>query len=131
MKVEDAIKKAVEGGYSRPEIIVCHEEGRQWHEAIINRNAAFLDAAFWQSLGKALGWYQGEKWGVCPNCKKDEYYGSQKFCMDGGGEIDHYFKIKSMKDCGQVRHSWLAYWHRFIDHLADGKTAEECFENLQ
>ena len=26
--------------------------------------------------------------------------------------------------------TWLEYWHRFIDHLAEGKSAESYFEQL-
>ena len=33
---------------------------------------------------------------------------------------------------GSIRiEEWKRNWHRFIDHLADGKTAESFFDTLQ
>lgn len=60
-----------------------------------------LDREFWIALGKAMGW-------------------------------------KTIKDLerGQYIHpdtqpEWLYHWHRFIDSLAAGKTAEDFFANLE
>jgi hypothetical protein len=29
-----------------------------------------------------------------------------------------------------IDHSWQYHWHRFIDHLAEGKTPEDFFREL-
>ncbi len=61
----------------------------------------FLDPSFWRSLGKAMGW------------------------------AETYAPIQIVKGTnGELLQSWLSNWHRFIDHLADGKRAEEFFEKL-
>lgn len=52
----------------------------------------FLQPSFWQALGKARGWGEGD--------------GSVKVW------------------------DWRGYWHRFIDHLAEGKDAESFFKDL-
>jgi hypothetical protein len=63
-----------------------------------------LSPDFWQSLGKALGWKDGV---VCAYCGFTSCRHSAKFVE-----------------------KWHFKWHRFIDHLAEGKTAEEFFETL-
>lgn len=45
--INQAIQKAVDGGYKRPRYM----DGR-W----VIEEQIFLDKNFWQSLGKALGW---------------------------------------------------------------------------
>lgn len=65
----------------------------------------FLDHLFWQSLGKAMGW----------DCVDDDDRGYT--WMDG-------------HDDEEIREKWRNEWHRFIDHLAEGKTAESFFETL-
>jgi hypothetical protein len=75
---------------------------------------AALDAAFWQALGKARGW-------------EDELSMSKDCRTIGTGDGNH------MKDCrlrdraGGV----MKNWPRFIDHLADGHSAEQFFEILK
>lgn len=63
-----------------------------------------IDPKFWQALGKSLGW--GEK---CKNC------GS----IANGLCQEH----KYIRD-------WKIPWHRFIDHLAEGKDVDEFFKDL-
>ena len=62
---------------------------------------AIMDISFWQSLGKVMGW----------NLKKwtDDIPGKQP-------EI--------------LTPDWLVEWHRFIDHISQGKSIEEYFEKL-
>jgi len=62
----------------------------------------FLDSEFWQFLGKALGW-------------KDK---------------DEDITIEMEMVHGMVMPRWKVYWHRFIDHLAEGKTPESFFHSL-
>ena len=140
MTIEEAIKKANEGGFTsvqrvgraflqhNPLLRADEKFGRTWEEEKTNA-IIFLDPTFWKALGQSYGRYMGEQWGKCPDCEKEDYYGSQKFCSNHGKEIQHYWK----GDLEKLRHvssSWFAHWHHFIDHLADGKTAESFFEKL-
>lgn len=60
----------------------------------------FLDPLFWQALGKSLGW----------NKRVTEYY--------------------SFTD-GKINNDvWRIEWHRFIDHLAEGKSINDFFNSL-
>ncbi len=76
----------------------------------------FLDPTFWQALGKARGWdgktlvRRGAIIGnfVTPDHKP---YAEMGFGMD-------YIS------------TWCFHWHRFIDHLAEGKDAESFFASL-
>ena len=62
--IEDAIEKAIEGGYDAPWTFgpcFCHgDEAPRHHDQI----KVFLDPFFWESLGKVLGW---ENWGSKEN----------------------------------------------------------------
>lgn len=73
----------------------------------IGRKKAFacmilLDPAFWQALGKAEGW---------PTAEREEMRGIEP------NDVSAAF-------------GWLKYWHRFLDHLASGKSADEFFEEI-
>jgi hypothetical protein len=98
MKIEEAIKKAVEEGeydlYTQWEI-VCNDT---WAHFLI-------DPKFWQALGKSMGW-EMRRW--------KEY-------TPGGAEI----RVVEGKE------KWLKEWHKFIGHLAEGKTAEDFFAGLE
>ncbi len=102
--MKEAIQKAIEGGWKPEQIALEH-----WEKIMPNMHRldqwrvcsyALLDPLFWQSLGKSLGW-EDEK--NCPVCWR-------KMVITGTG--------------------WMCHWHRFIDHLASGKDAEEFFNNL-
>ena len=93
--------------------------GRFVEKAEISLADLLLDYKFWQSLGKALGW--NEKDGrYCPYCGYD--------AISGG------WLASNPPTCPQCRRSvpdwWLYQWHRFIDHLASGKSAESFFEQF-
>ena len=81
-------------------------------ENIKNVEALLLTPIFWQSLGKALGW-------------------PKKGCIECGfrGRYDDFHG-----DCGKCLgrdyKGWQAQWHRFIDHLAEGKDAESFFASI-
>ena len=77
-----------------------HEYVKQQNEEGVPREVIFLDPTFWQSLGRAMRWEYTKK--------------------DISGEFDFIVG----KD------EWRMQWHRFIDHLADNKTAEEFFKIL-
>lgn len=100
MIIELAIKRAIKAGFkpsydSLDSFIL--DDPKHWDESLVCRS--LLDPAFWQSLGKALGWKQ-----VYERCLND---GSKS----------------------QAR-EWVYQWHRFIDHLVQGKDAESFFHSL-
>jgi len=69
-------------------------------------NSFFLDPLFWQSLGKSLGWDKKAKKG--------------------------YIRFCDIKDeSGNTQFYWNYIWHRFIDHLAEGKSIESFFKELK
>lgn len=60
----------------------------------------FLDPLFWSCFGRSLGWHR---------------------------DYNLTNRVKIFETYGPV---WRAPWHRFIDHLAEGKDAESFFESL-
>ncbi len=64
----------------------------------------WCDPEFWKHLGKARGWgVPGRDKTIHPRAGAPEY---------------------------EIREHWVQRWHRFIDHLAEGKDAESFFENI-
>lgn len=100
--MKEAIQKAIEGGYETPNM------SERTGTGILTYNC-LLDPAFWQSLGKAMGWEKRMEvaWGIV-----DEEHGG----------------ATSMK--GYCMPEWQYHQHRFIDHLVEGKDAESFFNNL-
>lgn len=82
--MEEAIKKAIEGGYLK-----ALNDITGLPSDFLNESAVLLDPLFWQALGKAEGWI---------------------------------YPVGGMNG--------LREWHKFIDHLAEGKDAESFFTNL-
>lgn len=87
-------------------------------EEYTNVNAVLLNRKFWQSLSKARGW------------------GKRHFRVAGLYVYEIQVSTSSTdnrhKNCNQLcKEEWLYHWHCFIDHLAEGKTAESFFESLQ
>ena len=121
MKVEETIRKATHHGYkhdalrvnSNGTIMDASGHVMCWQEIL-------LDPSFWQSLGDALGWGHI----FCRSCGKlgehvdnwESAHWPWKKCCDGQ-RMDYH-------------PSPILYWHRFIDHLADGKTTEEFFTDF-
>ena len=124
MTIQEAIKKAIEGGWSakglleKPEafyefdklgtlyehsdVLTFYWAQKDEKNRGINKKSremtlfeVFLDPLFWSSLGKAMGW---EAKGVM-NYRR-----------------------------GYV---WLYHWYRFIGHLAEGKSIEDFFTQLE
>ena len=109
MRIEEAIKKAIKEGW-KPGGIAIEPIQKVLSHYAENWEYPTTDASFWKSLGKAVGW---------PN-----HYHLQL----GGGVTP----CDKRDDMGPHSVSgWRAHWHRFIDHLADGKSAEEFFESLE
>jgi hypothetical protein len=118
MTIEDALKKATEGGYHiyGADGVDTHYEGANsdfsaWTRTdnastfMVAVEETFLDPHFWQTLGKALGW--------------DQTVVTMHTVENGRPTI--------VPRAGQ---HWLAQWHRFFDHLAAGKTPEAFFDTL-
>ena len=60
---------------------------------------------FWQALGKSMGWCEGK-------------------VAQGGGECT---------DCSDMNceNNHFVYWHKLIDHLAEGGSIEDYFKDLK
>jgi len=118
MMIKDAVNKATEGGYH-----LYGSDGmdtdyggansaysvwtRKDNESsfIIPVEETFLDPDFWQALGRGLGWDQAVR-------------------------TVHAVENGRSTIVTRARQHWLSHWHRFIDHLAAGKTPEAFFESL-
>ena len=139
MTIEEAIKKAIEGGYCGPQRTFLRIHPSPWENDTVEyfdfwTGSTFLDPSFWQSLGKALGWggidYNedtGKKeWIDALRCPRDgewltgELQECPNECDYDGSEIDEAH--------GNL-YEWRYQWHRFIDNLAEGKSAEEYFRS--
>ncbi len=107
--METAIKKAIEGGYNASWDIVCGAivpDGKGGNH--IGNLHPLLDPLFWQALGKNLGWNNTDTFA---DELKD---GVGCVIVDGGGSMP----------------VWLSFQHRFIDHIAEGKSIDEFFNQL-
>ncbi len=109
MTIQEAVEMAITRGAYSPKITLEHEA----YPARI-----LLDPAFWQCLGKAQRWpaffHRGEPASekLLAWCKKREEETGEPYL-------------------GQVlTPSWLHYWHRFIDHLAENQDPESFFSSL-
>ena len=104
MTIQQVFKKAKEGGYKM-----------QWDKGLESAYPfrALLDPLFWESYGKSLKWNMTNKFQ--PGDRNTEWnYVSDSICQQ-------------MLVCDK---SPAFYWHKFIDHLALGKTIESYFENI-
>ena len=106
--MKEIIQKAMEGGY------VCNES-----MALEYFGEIFLDPLFWQALGNSLGWKEEIE------IFMDDYHNDHPFM---GGTLDYPYD----EGAGMTFNSeeWKYKWHSFIDHLAEGKEAEEFFKQL-
>lgn len=116
MTIQEAIQKAIEGGWK-------NEVDRDFALYKGQPHFALLDPLFWQAVGKSLGW-------------NDEHH-----LFESGEVKDFPFECGI---CGQrfpermprpkedycVENNWRMGWHRLIDHLASGKSIEDYFKNL-
>ncbi len=95
-----------EGGYGLPEGFTrqVHMKHGLTKEVDYCVMEIWLDPLFWQALGKALGWQEATRV-VVP--------------VQNANPIRHY--------AGTV---WQYHWHRFIDHIADGKDPDDFFKAL-
>ena len=140
MTIEQAIQRALASGWEQK----SHRPERD--------DSFFLDPSFWQSLGKALGWAkqeyptirrcalsrEGMEWlksawslkkkttGRIVGESRDRQNWWVQWDGDKGKQSYHKSFIYLFPDG-----DWKEKWHRFIDHLADGGTAETFFETLK
>ena len=100
--IEQAIKEAVDQGY-QPNVERYPEmEGISPLQIAMAMQAdVFIDPAFWKALGKKRGW-----------------------------TTDDDFKYWQKSVVEWEEKYWKKFWHRFIDHLAEGKDAESFFQSL-
>lgn len=107
--METAIKKAIEGGYRKYDPMVA--DGSYFNMV---GERILLDLEFWQSLAQASGWnfYEYKKSVTPPKSLHQDRYTIT-------------VRRKSSKKA-----NWIGHWHRFIDHLAEGKDAHSFFESL-
>jgi hypothetical protein len=82
-------------------------------------NPDLLDPAFFQALGKARGWYNSYH-------ETPPHELEMPMCWCGATNEGVNGELLTVH---QDR-TWRGAWHRFIDHLAEGKTAEEFFSGL-
>lgn len=100
--IEQAIKEAVDAK------VGWHSDYRTSGSSTTKLHSdIFIDPAFWQALGKARGWFT----------KKDQ-------CGGYDASTTYQTVREAQKRCS------FCNWHRFIDHLAEGKDAESFFKNL-
>lgn len=104
--MEKAIKIAYENSYRHDGI----ELYNGIPEILTSQEVILLDPLFWQALEKGLG--QEDK---CEDCIEEPIH---KWCASGSHEEKSHRRV------------WKYQWHRFIDHLAEGKDIESFFTNL-
>jgi len=105
--IEQIIEKAIEGGWNElpkgQKIQVEIWEGNHYvyaGGAEICLEMYLLNPLFWQALGKKMGWKEVKNESLS---KTDDFGG--------------FYYLQE----------WLKHWHRFIDHLAEGKDIESFF----
>lgn len=106
--MENAIKKAIEGGYKNGLMPSKFTDKYSFWGDVISKSSEnfmfyyseiLLDPTFWQALGKAEGWAMT------------------------------IFETDTMgSPIGKIY--WLRYWHLFIDHIAVEKDIDSFFTNL-
>lgn len=147
MTIQQAIQKAIEGGYVMPEhtlplgndskpdverykkapgktpteleIFALHVGYGEGQRAM----SVLLDPSFWQSLGKAMGWTPSRMVNRCPVHGESLYQSTDKFCRECGA------KNREVLEWEESR-IWLDKWKYMIDHLVEGKSIESYFETL-
>ncbi len=91
------------------EAIKCAIEGG-WNDVVVGdengQYRAFLDPFFWQALGKMEGW---------------EETSHRADALAYSLSVIHNKKILPR---------WRREWHHFIDHLAEGATPDDFFNEL-
>ena len=118
MTIEEALHKAAAEGYQVQSFdgVEMYYSGANSEYSVWTRKdnhssfmelveKTFLDPLFWLALGRTLGW---------------------------DTEVMTVHEVENGRPTVVTRAGqyWLYHWHRFIDHLAEGKTAESFFEGF-
>lgn len=139
--MEEAVKRAIEGGWDNPIQSVLDmgnevdnisvvddnitvvlwiknkkESGvptNELNQTTARRNIykVLLDPLFWQAIGKAEEWVGYE----CPISEEHHFMTTEALCSECKSEL-------------QTKE--LYYWHRFIDHIAEGNDLDSFFKQL-
>jgi len=129
--MKEAIEKAIEGGWNK-DWYFSHFNGDEVAFGDVNKdsennpcyykdkNAILLDPLFWQSLGKALGWGRLH----CDSCGE-----FAKPVREKESDPEYWRDCCSKKKLDYGK-SFVAHWHRFIDHIAQGGDCESFFKEL-
>src|SRR2546422_6150829 len=118
MSIQEALDKATAGGYhihGADGVETAYSGASSAYSAWTRKDnkssfmvaveATFLDPHFWQALGRALEWHHA---------------------MRTVHKVEHG-RPTVVTSVGQ---HWRSHWHRFVDCLAEGKTAADFFQRL-
>lgn len=128
--MQQAIQKAIEGGYKFHGDIPVFDGNRDWW-AVTDGDGGydvpalsefFIDPLFWQALENAMNW---EEETVSYSIKSKQYtvVNSPNIVKRGAHTVTRRRWKKNSKP-------WLSHQHDFIDHLASGKDADSFFQDL-
>lgn len=112
--MENAIKKAIEGGYDVKNQFMSGDSLEEYLKSEKFKKDLYkilLDPLFWQCLGKSLGW-------------------GKMFCLICLRKEPELNKCNCRGQVYDVSATWKYHWHRFIDHLTEGKSPDEFFNQL-
>lgn len=105
MRIEQAIQKAISGGFGQDAKKKCgFDDFNIANNAVDYLHSTLLNPSFWQSLCSVIG--------------------------EGAEE---HKKIEGKHWCGVCARRekfWKDTWHRFIDHLAENKSIGDYFKDL-
>lgn len=107
--MEQAIKIAVKNGYLRGERVGYDEEAKKFY--IIFPDHSHSDYIKWQEVTSSPLFWQA----LVPNNQWSKL-----------SQLD----IDKWQTYNTGNQAWLYYWHRFIDHLAEGKDIDSFFNEL-
>lgn len=122
--MEQAIKKAIDGGYifdnsyiqkTSPKWIVEHYS--------YGISSMLMDPLWWKCLGKAMNWEEDTHSFMVPTKR------IERVIAGGGSKI--FFRKSHMITRPRKNAIWRKEWHNFIDHISEGKDAESFFKKLQ
>lgn len=155
MTIEQAIQKAIEGGYKGwyqccdncggsggvpPEYSCskCFGTGDMGEPMVMEMaedGRCFMEPSFWQCLGKAMGWgWTREDPMISLDIGVKFFYEKEARSVNEmivRGMDETKIKYELSKYLTHVKgQDWLYHWYRFIDALADGKTIEQFFQEL-
>ena len=123
MTIQQAIEKAIEGGYEGKILYYFLNLHGKVVDTPINKDVLgtlFLDPLFWKSLGRVMGWGKLH----CLNCKSFAEPVRKK-----ESDPEYWLDCCPRKNLDYGK-DYKKHWHSIIDHLDKGGTAESFFESL-